>query len=219
VQAINGPLQSRLTTLDLDFSRANRLPDDYDTDLESPWSNLSESSLHTVLLIYNSLVSRTDLFANGEDFSWNTIQTGRNAFYQKQLAQQLTTQTKETTALLTAALKVHLNLDQHLLMNTSAIFVSMETVSINSLTNRTIQPMNNAHIRLPTTMLDPSNNQTISLRVRSSSHQNIPRSLSLRSSPRCNDWHPLTSRRLRRTRIYRHRCPCPSSIRRARRWL
>ena len=44
MQAISGPLQSRLTTLDLDFSRANRLPDDYDTDLESPWSNLSESS-------------------------------------------------------------------------------------------------------------------------------------------------------------------------------
>ena len=119
-----------------------------------------------------TLVSRTDLFANGQDFSWNTIQNGRNAFYQKQLAQQVTTQTEETTALLTAALKVHLNLGQQLLMNTSSIFVSMETVSINSLTNRTIQPMSNAHIRLPTTMLDPSNNQTISLRVRSSSHQN-----------------------------------------------
>ena len=119
-----------------------------------------------------TLASRPDLFANGQDFSWNTIQNGRNAFYQKQLAQQITTQTKETTALLTAALKVHLNLGQQLLMNTSSIFVSMETVSINSLTNRTIQPMNNAHIRLPTAMLDPSNNQTISLRVRSSSHQN-----------------------------------------------
>jgi hypothetical protein len=26
----------------------------------------------------------TDLFADGTDFSWNTIQTGRNAYYQKQ---------------------------------------------------------------------------------------------------------------------------------------
>jgi hypothetical protein len=155
-----------LTTLDLDFSRANRLPDDYDTDVESPWSNLSEPSF-TPSYSLETLVLRTDLFANGQDFSWNTIQTGRNAYYQKQLAQQLTTQLKDTTALLTAALKVHLNLGQHLLMNTSSIFVSMETVSINSLTNRTIQPMKNAHIRLPANMLDPSNNQTISLRVRS----------------------------------------------------
>ena len=41
LQAANGPLQQRGVTLDLDTSRANHLPDDYDTDLESPWSNPS----------------------------------------------------------------------------------------------------------------------------------------------------------------------------------
>ena len=44
IQAVNGPLQERMSVLDLDFSRANQLPEDYDTDLESPWSNPSEHS-------------------------------------------------------------------------------------------------------------------------------------------------------------------------------
>ncbi|CAF4950220.1 unnamed protein product, partial [Rotaria socialis] len=39
--AINGPLQQRTNVLDLDFSRANTLPSDYDTDLELDWSNPS----------------------------------------------------------------------------------------------------------------------------------------------------------------------------------
>ena len=41
IQAINGPLQERTGTLDLDDQRANALPDDYDTDLESEWANES----------------------------------------------------------------------------------------------------------------------------------------------------------------------------------
>ena len=41
LQAANGPLQQRTLTLDLDTTRANHVPDDYDTDLESPWSNPS----------------------------------------------------------------------------------------------------------------------------------------------------------------------------------
>jgi hypothetical protein len=40
-KAVNGPLQQRTTVLDLDFSRANTFPTDYDTDVESAWSNLS----------------------------------------------------------------------------------------------------------------------------------------------------------------------------------
>ncbi len=41
IQAINGPLQQRTSVLDSDFSNANTFPQDYDTDLESDWSNLS----------------------------------------------------------------------------------------------------------------------------------------------------------------------------------
>ncbi len=39
---MNGPLQQRTNVLDLDSSRATAFPDDYDTDLESSWSNLSK---------------------------------------------------------------------------------------------------------------------------------------------------------------------------------
>ena len=39
---MNGPLQQRTTILDSDFSSATIFPDDYDTDLESEWSNLSK---------------------------------------------------------------------------------------------------------------------------------------------------------------------------------
>ena len=39
---MNGPLQERTIVLDVDYLRANEFPDDYDTDLESQWSNLSE---------------------------------------------------------------------------------------------------------------------------------------------------------------------------------
>ena len=42
LQAVNAPLQQRTSVLDLDASRANTLPNDYDTDLESPWSNPSK---------------------------------------------------------------------------------------------------------------------------------------------------------------------------------
>ncbi len=41
-KAINGPLQQRTTVLDLDYSRANTFPQDYDTDLEYAWSNPSK---------------------------------------------------------------------------------------------------------------------------------------------------------------------------------
>jgi hypothetical protein len=40
-KAVNGPLQERMNTLSSDYSRINKLPADYDTDLESQWSILS----------------------------------------------------------------------------------------------------------------------------------------------------------------------------------
>ncbi len=44
-QAVNGPLQQRGSILDLDLTRANTFPIDYDTDLEFEWSNLSKIHL------------------------------------------------------------------------------------------------------------------------------------------------------------------------------
>ncbi|CAF4384436.1 unnamed protein product, partial [Adineta steineri] len=67
--AVNGPLQGRTEVLDLDYSRANAISTDYDTDLESAWSNLN-------------------LFSDGNDFSTETIDKNRYIYYQKQLANQ-----------------------------------------------------------------------------------------------------------------------------------
>ncbi|CAF4104041.1 unnamed protein product, partial [Adineta steineri] len=71
--AVNGPLQGRTDVLDLDYSRANAISTDYDTDLESQWSNLN-------------------LFSDGNDFSTETIEKNRNLYYQKQLANQINSQ-------------------------------------------------------------------------------------------------------------------------------
>ncbi len=108
-----------------------------------------------------------DLFADGNDFSWETIEKGRNIYYQKQLANQITNQVNEILSLLTSSLNLHLNLGQNLIMNTSEVFMSLETQSIHSLSNQQIQQVGNARISLPTYIkTNLSNNQTtISIRV------------------------------------------------------
>ena len=68
------------------------------------------------------------------------------------------------TSFLTSALHIHLNIGQNLSMNTSAMFMSLETLPIESLSNKRIEQVGNAQIRLPT--LDLQSGQTISLRVR-----------------------------------------------------
>jgi hypothetical protein len=55
-KAINGPLQQRTTILDLDDSRANTFPQDYDTDLESEWSNLSKTRFLVLKVIESIFV-------------------------------------------------------------------------------------------------------------------------------------------------------------------
>jgi hypothetical protein len=82
---VNGPLQQRGNILDLDFTRANAVPDDYDTDLESLWSNLSKFSCSISNDHIFEFCICIDLFADGNDFSWETIEKGRNIFYQKQM--------------------------------------------------------------------------------------------------------------------------------------
>jgi hypothetical protein len=107
-----------------------------------------------------------DLFADGNDFSWNQIQIGRNIYYQKQMANQISLQTTETLSLLTSALNIHLNIDQNLLMNTSSVFMSLETIGIESLSNKFIAQSGNAHIQIPSNFqLNSTDNTSITLRV------------------------------------------------------
>ncbi|CAF4160578.1 unnamed protein product, partial [Adineta steineri] len=146
LSAVNGPLQERTLVLDLDFSRATAFPTDYDTDLESEWSN-------------------PNLFADGNDFSWKTIEKGRNTYYQKQLATTISNQMNEIISLLTSTLNIHINIGQNLTINTPSAFMWLESISIESVSNRQIQQVGNAQINIPDHFnSNISNNSTVMLR-------------------------------------------------------
>ncbi|CAF1131898.1 unnamed protein product [Adineta steineri] len=148
LNAVNGPLQGRTEVLDLDSSRANVISTDYDTDLESAWSNLN-------------------LFSDGNDFSTETIEKNRNIYYQKQLANQINSQVTEMISLITSSLNIHLNIGQNYLMNTSQSFVSLETISIESLKDRLVKQVENAQFSIPSSyILNTTSNSSISLRSR-----------------------------------------------------
>jgi hypothetical protein len=66
---------------------------------------------------------------------------------------------------LTSALNIHLNIGQKSTLNTSAAFMSLETLSIQLLSNKQIQQVGNAQIHLPT--LNINQNRTVLLQVRS----------------------------------------------------
>jgi hypothetical protein len=65
---------------------------------------------------------------------------------------------------LTSALNIHLNIGQNSTLNTSAAFMSLETLSIQLLSNKQIQQVGNAQIHLPT--LNINQNRTVLLQVR-----------------------------------------------------
>jgi hypothetical protein len=107
-----------------------------------------------------------DLFGDGNDLSWDQIQSARNTYYQKQMANQISLQTTETLSLLTSALNIHLNIDQYLQMSTSSVFMSLETIGIQSLSNRNIKQSGNAHIQIPSNFqLNSIDNSSITVRV------------------------------------------------------
>jgi DNA-binding protein len=106
------------------------------------------------------------LFASGDDFSSETIEKNRNLYYQKQMANTISTQTTETMSLLTSTLNIHLNIGQDLTINSSSVFVSLATTTIESLSNRLIEQVGNAHIQIPSTFqINSTNDNSISLRV------------------------------------------------------
>jgi hypothetical protein len=107
------------------------------------------------------------LFADGNDFSWETIEKNRNLYYQKQTSDQISDQSRNTISLLTSILNIHLNINQNETINTSSVFMSLETLSsIESLQNKIIQPIGNAQINLPSNFNSTiTNNQPISLQV------------------------------------------------------
>jgi hypothetical protein len=72
-----------------------------------------------------------------------------NIYYQNQLANEITRQGTEIIRLLTSSLNIHLNLEQNLILNTSEVFLSLETISIQSLSNKTVKQVGNGQIYFP----------------------------------------------------------------------
>ena len=108
-----------------------------------------------------------DLFADGNDFSWETISRGRNIYYQKQLANRIINQANKIILLLTSSLNIHLNIGQNTIINTSNVFMSLETQTIESLKKKIVKLVENSQIHLPSTFYtNTTNNQIISIRVR-----------------------------------------------------
>jgi hypothetical protein len=63
-------------------------------------------------------------------------------------------------------LNIHLNIGQNETINTSSVFMSLETISVESLSNKLIQQIGNAQISLPSNINSNFNgDQTISLQV------------------------------------------------------
>lgn len=71
-------------------------------------------------------------------------------------------------SLLTNALKIHINLGQNSTMNTSSVIMSLETLSMASLSNKVIQSVGDAQIQLPENF--QVNFTEVSLRVRLEKH-------------------------------------------------
>jgi len=108
LSAVNGPLQQRTTILDLDSKRATEFPSDYETNLESEWMKIN-------LLNENE----------------------KNVYQQKELANQIETKMKEMISRLNSILNIHLNVGQQSIVNTSEVLMSLQSETIESLSNRT----------------------------------------------------------------------------------
>ena len=153
LSAVNGPLQQRTTILDLDSKRATEFPSDYETDLESEWMKIN-------LLNENE----------------------KNIYQQKKLANQIENQMKEVISRLNSILNIHLNVGQQSIVNTSEVLMSLQSETIESLSNRTFA---NGAIRFPEIV---TNQTEKSIRIQSkveplasfgnSANTNVSRSIS-----------------------------------------
>jgi hypothetical protein len=72
----------------------------------------------------------------------------------------------EMISLSTSALNIHLNIGQNVSINTSSTYMSLETTSIESLSNKIIKQVGNAQSDIPSNLnLNTTNNSSISVRV------------------------------------------------------
>ena len=128
--AVNGPLLDRGQVLHLDYDRANMLPPDYESDIETVWSN-------------------PNAFADGDDFSWDTMQKNRNKYYQQQGSNQVIQQVEDTLVKAVGALSFHMNIGQSNVIDTPSIAMVTEKVVFSELNSRVLTQPGGSQITLP----------------------------------------------------------------------
>jgi len=72
----------------------------------------------------------------------------------------------EVVSLLSSSININLNIGQNSKINTSQVFMSLETQSVQSLSNKLVKQVGNGQIQLPENFnSNLSNNSKISIRV------------------------------------------------------
>ena len=99
------------------------------------------------------------------DRSWENIPIQRNKYQQNQLANEISSTIEQLNSFVTSTLNLHLNLGQNSQINTSEVFMSMETLSTQSLSNKSISSIGNARIHLPDEIKINDSIDSLSLRV------------------------------------------------------
>ena len=128
--AVNTPLLGRGVVIGLDYDRANMLPPDYDGDIESPWSN-------------------PNLFAEGDDFSWETMEKNRNMYYQQQSSNGIVDQIENVLSKVVNVLSYHINVGQSNIISTDSISMLTKKIILEDLTSLNISAATGAQITLP----------------------------------------------------------------------
>jgi hypothetical protein len=81
--------------------------------------------------------------------------------YQKQISDKINNQGRETISFLTSALNVHLNIAQNMTINTSSVFMILKKTSLKSISNRSIEQIENSQIYIPLNITSNITNDTI----------------------------------------------------------
>ena len=101
---------------------------------------------------------------------------GRNAYYQKQVADQVSEQASEIMSLLTDALGIHLNLGQNFTVDTASIFLVLGKATMGSLTDRVLSQAGGVQVHMPSLLYsNQTTNSPVLFRVCSLSRQRVMR--------------------------------------------
>ena len=171
------------------------------------WNGLIYVSVLVGCLFWNQRCLLIDLFADGNDFSSNTIEKNRYRYYRQQLATRVHQQRNEVFSFLSLALNANLTLNQSKIITRPSVEMIMEKVPTQLILNRSITLFNDTTVRI---LLNLTGHTSVTLRVCFSPSLkreilSIPRSFG-------NLWPRLAWIIWPRTRSSLAWCRCPSSM-------